>query len=98
METDNLISVQQFCINHNVEFAFINSLNEYGLIEVTTVEETQYIYKGQLKDLEKMIRMHYELDINIEGIDAISHLLNMVDDLHTELTSLKNKLRLYENE
>ncbi len=98
METDNLISVQQFCIHHNVEFAFINSLNEYGLIEVTTVEETQYIYKGQLKDLEKMIRMHYELDINIEGIDAISHLLNMVDDLHTELTSLKNKLRLYENE
>ena len=98
METDNLISVQQFCIHHNVEFAFINSLNEYGLIEVTTVEETQYIYKGLLKDLEKMIRMHYELDINIEGIDAISHLLNMVDDLHTELTSLKNKLRLYENE
>ncbi len=98
METDNLISVQQFCIHHNVEFAFINSLNEYGLIEVTTVEETQYIYKGQLKDLEKMIRMHYELDINIEGIDAISHLLNRVDDLHTELTSLKNKLRLYENE
>ena len=98
METDNLISVQQFCIHHNVEFAFINSLNEYGLIEVTTVEETQYIYKGQLKDLEKMIRMHYELDINIEGIDAISHLLNRVDDLHTELTALKNKLRLYENE
>ena len=98
METDNLISVQQFCIHHNVEFAFINSLNEYGLIEVTTVEETQYIYKVQLKDLEKMIRMHYELDINIEGIDAISHLLNRVDDLHTELTSLKNKLRLYENE
>ena len=55
METDNLISVQQFCIHHNVEFAFINSLNEYGLIEVTTVEETQYIYEGQLKDLEKMI-------------------------------------------
>ena len=98
METDNLISVQQFCIHHNVEFAFINSLNEYGLIEVTTVEETQYIYKGQLKDLEKMIRMHYELDINIEGIDAISHLLNRVDNLHSELTSLKNKLRLYENE
>ena len=98
METDNLISVQQFCIHHNVEFAFINSLNEYGLIEVTTVEETQYIYKGQLKDLEKMIRMHYELDINIEGIDAISHLLNKVDNLHSELTSLKNKLRLYENE
>lgn len=96
METENLISVQQFCTHHNIEFGFLNSLNEYGLIEITTIEETQYIYKGQLKNLEKMIRLHYELDINIEGIEAISHLLNRVEDLHTELNMLKNKLRLYE--
>jgi len=98
METEHLIPVHEFCACHKIEFSFINSLNEYGLIEVTTIEETIYIYKGQMKDLEKMIRLHYELDINIEGIDAISHLLQRVDNLHEELTALKNRLRLYEKE
>lgn len=96
METENLISVELICTNHNIEYSFIHSLNEYGLIEITTVETTQYIYKEQMKDLEKMIRLHYELDINMEGIDAISHLLQRVDNLHEELTSLKNRLKLYE--
>src|SRR5277367_1849842 len=98
METENLISIELICVNHNIEYSFINSLNEYGLIEITTVENTQYIFKENIKDLEKMIRLHYELDINMEGIDAISHLLQRVDNLHEELTSLKNRLRLYENE
>ena len=57
METsEQLISVHEFCTHHRIDVGFINSLNEYGLIEITTVEEKFYIYKGQLKDLEKMIR------------------------------------------
>jgi len=97
MKTEDLISIELICVNHNIEYSFINSLNEYGLLEITTVENTQYIYKENIKALEKMIRLHYELDINMEGIDAISHLLQRVDNLHEELTSLKNRLRFYEN-
>ena len=43
-----------------------------------------------------MIRLHYELDINIEGIDAISHLLQRVDQLQDELRIMKNRLSRYE--
>jgi len=96
MEPENLIPVHEFCASHEIEFSFISSLNEFGLIEVKLIQETIYIYKEQIKDLEKMIRLHYELDINIEGIDAISHLLQRVDNLHEELNALKNRLRLYE--
>ncbi len=97
MKNENLVSVQQFCIHHNIEYTFINSLQEYGLIEITIIEENQYIDNNHIKDLEKMIRLHYELDINIEGIEAITHLLSRVDSLHTELTALKNKLKLFED-
>ncbi|MEI6488937.1 MAG: chaperone modulator CbpM [Bacteroidota bacterium] len=93
---DKFISIEQFCIHHNVDFAFIESLNQYGLVEITTIEDTRYIIVEQIKDVEKMIRMHYELDINIEGIEAIYHLLNKVDSLQEELTILKNKLNRYE--
>jgi len=98
MEAENLIPVHEFCRHHNIELTFIRTLNEYGLIEVTTVEETLYVSKEKIKDLEKMVRLHYDLDINMEGIDAISNLLQQVDHLHDELTTLKNRLRMYEDE
>ena len=43
-----------------------------------------------------MIRMHYELDINLEGIDAISNLLERVEEMQHEMTRLQNRLRFYE--
>lgn len=98
METEHLVAVQEFCQHHEIEFSFINSLNDYGLIEITTVEETQYIYREQMKDIEKMVRLHHELDINMEGIGAITHLLQRIGALQEEVKTLKNRLSLYENE
>jgi hypothetical protein len=96
METENLIPVQQIITHQHVEVSFIHSLHEFGLIEITTVEETPYLFRDQLGDLERMIRLHYELDINLEGIEAISHLLQRVTNLQEELNAMKNKLRIYE--
>ena len=40
MQTENLIAVDVFCANHNIEISFISSLQQTGLIEITTVKET----------------------------------------------------------
>jgi len=98
MENENLITVDQFCSHYNIEFTFIDSLHEFGLVQITEIEETRYIYLEQVNELERMIRLHYDLDINIEGIDAISHMLRRVDQLQDELRLVKNRLRLYETE
>lgn len=98
MENEKLIPVDQFCKHYNIEFSFINTLTEFGLIQITRIEEIPCIPYDQIKDLEKLIRLHYDLEINVEGIDAISHLLNRVDLLQMEMKLLKNRLRLYENE
>ena len=97
MENGHLISTEVFCSNHKIEIAFINSLQEYGLVEVTTIQETSYIDPDQLKNLEKILRLYYDLDINIEGIEAITHLLNRVNDMQDEINMLKNKLSLFED-
>lgn len=96
METSNLILIEEVCIHHKVESSFINTLNEFGLIEIIVVENDHYISNEQLKDLEKMIRLHYELDINLEGIDVISNLLKRIDHLQEELNTIKNRLRNHE--
>ena len=98
METKDFILINQLCSNYKVELSFFNELNEIGLIEIMTIEQSQFIHQDKINDLEKMIRIHRELDVNIEGIDVVFNLLQKVDDLQNELISIKNRLQLYEND
>jgi len=43
-----------------------------------------------------MLRLHYDLNINLEGIDAVTSLLKQISNLQQELLAVKNKLSLYE--
>ena len=96
MQNENLIPADEFCTRYNVELSFINLLNDHGLIEVTTIEEKYFIPSDRLNDLEKFIRLHYDLDINMPGIEAISHMLQRIQMMQQEMMALKNRLRLYE--
>jgi hypothetical protein len=98
MQTDNLTAVDVFCANHNIEISFIISLQQTGLIEITTIKDTGFIDADQLQQLEKFIHLYYELDINIEGIETITHLLRRVNSLQDEIIALRNRLRLYETD
>ncbi len=98
MNKEKLIRANDFCANHQIEISFISSLQENGLIEITTIEETGYIQENQLQKLERMVRLYRELDINIEGIDTINHLLQRIIDMQNENNALRNRLRLYEND
>jgi len=98
MQTQYLISIDEFCASHNVELTFIRSLQQNGLIEITLIEETGFIEAGQLQQLEKMIRLYYELDVNLEGIEVITHLLQKIIAQQQEIIALKNRLYLYEIE
>ena len=98
MSKEKLIPANEFCAKHGIEISFISALNETGLIEITTIEKTGFIPESQLQQLEKMVRLNRELNINLEGIDSITHLLNKINDLQNEVTFLKNRLRLYEDD
>ena len=98
MQREYLIAVEEFCACHDIEISFVNSLQQTGLIETTTIEGGWFIDAGQLQQLEKYIRFYYELDINLEGIESITHLLQRVNTMQEEITALKNRLRLYESD
>jgi hypothetical protein len=97
MKTVNLITASDFCSYHNIEYTFIKSLQEAGLVEITVINETTFIPKTELQKLEKLINLH-QLDINVAGIEAITYLLDRVERMQEDMRGLKNKLRLYEDE
>jgi hypothetical protein len=95
MQEHDLILVREFCTQHHVETNFIYSLQDYGLIEVIRNEEEEYLSLDRLNELERIIRLHYELNINMEGIDVILHLLEQLETAQKEANELKNRLQFY---
>lgn len=97
MKTENLISVNTLMTHYKVEMPFFTRLNELRLIEVEIIEEIPYIQQEKIVVLEKIIRLHHELEINMEGIDVVLNLLHKLNELQNELIETKNRLQLYES-
>ena len=98
MATRHLITITDFCGYHQIDHTFITSLHEAGLVKIDTIEQTTYIPDTELQKLERMIRLHHELEINIAGIEAISHLLDRVELLNEDIRNMRNKLLFYEGD
>ena len=98
MQTATLIPVNTFCTHHQIEVSFIHSLQQFGLIEIITVEETTFIPEDKIYELEQFVRLHRELDINLEGIDAITHLLQRLKKMQEDVLRLQNRLSRFETE
>lgn len=80
---------------YEVEESFIESLRDLGLIQVIGQDNDLFIEYDDLTDLERFIRWHYEMDINVEGIDALRHMLQRVQSLQAELEQLRHELQFY---
>ena len=98
MQTEDMIMLDEFCAGHQIEISFIQTLEEHGLIELIIVNQALCIPASELPGLEQMVRFHRELNINPEGIGAINHLLQRIEDMQHEIIMLKNRLNFYEEE
>jgi len=85
METEHLVLVTVFCRYNEVEPSFVYRLHEFGIINIYQIAEQNYLSRDELAHLEKMIRLHDELNINLEGLHAIKGLLEQITLLKLEL-------------
>src|SRR6476661_4705524 len=97
MENEHLIPASRFCVHYNIDTRFLHTLHDYGLVHVITQNETVFIDADDLQQIERIMHLHQELDINLEGIDAIMQLLKRVERMQGEVQALRNRLRLYES-
>jgi hypothetical protein len=91
MKKPTVISIQQFCTHYDIPPSFIESLSDFEIIEII-VDDQKYIDINQITIIEKMIRLHYDLHVNFEGLDVILNLLSRIENLQDEINSLHNKL------
>lgn len=98
MDTEKYIPVLHLCDLYQIEISFFNELNEVGLIELVPRQNTMYVHEDKLYRVERIIRIHQELNVNIEGIDVVLNLLEKVDKLQAEVHNIQSRLRLYEDD
>ncbi len=97
MAKENYITLTTICTAYNVEMTFINDLKENDLLKISYVEDAPCIHQDLLTQLEKILRLHQDLKINVAGIDAVFNLLHQVDDLQLQIGNLQNRLSAYED-
>ena len=83
------IKIIDVCQSHKLETQFIRALSTSGLIEIVVQEEEEYIDEEQLKPLEQLATWHYELEINLQGIEVAQHLLHKIEELQKEIKRLR---------
>jgi hypothetical protein len=96
MVPEELIPAGEFCTYYRVELSFLKSLHDSGLIVLTVRDGVVFLDAGELSVVEKFARWHYELSINTEGIEALSHMLNRFEGLMEENKRLRTRLLRYE--
>jgi len=87
---DKYILIRTICTHYGLEQDFLDRLNETSLISYHIKDQDIYINKDQIGNLEKIIRLHYDLGINFEGIDVIFNLMERITEMEAELKLLKS--------
>jgi len=97
MHPEDFIPAGEFCAFHHVELSFVRGLHDSGLIGMIVRDGAVLLPAEELPVLEKFVRWHYDLAINSEGIEALSHLLGRMEALQDENRRLRTRLTRLDN-
>ena len=92
----NYIKITEYCNYTNTENTFITSLKEEGILKIEVIDNEDFIEEDQLPELEMFSRWYYDLGINLEGIDAMRHMIKRINSMNDELNDLRRKIVFYE--
>lgn len=94
----NYIKIKEFCTYTEIEDSFITDLSEEGILKIEIIDDEPFVEEDTIPDLEMFSRWHYDLGINLEGIDAMRHMLQRMNQMKSELEDLRRKLVFYDED
>lgn len=86
------ISREELVKIYNIEITFFDDLVDGGLLNVETENDIRYLLYEDLPTFEKFTNWHYDLEINLPGLEVIHDMLRRMEDLKNRNRELMNKL------
>lgn len=96
MAKEKYIRISDFCRGHALEESFLQYLQEFELIQILEVEQESVIPHQDLDRLERLVRLHQDLEISPHGLLAVDHLLQRMSELQEEILELRRRLNRWE--
>lgn len=96
MNKEHYILVRTVCTHYALEQTFIYGLGDKGLINIVTSDPDDLIHEEDLPRLEKILRIHRELAVDVDAMEVVLNLVDKIDQLQEELTLLKNRISFWE--
>ncbi|MBN1654630.1 MAG: chaperone modulator CbpM [Deltaproteobacteria bacterium] len=87
------VSAQELCRAYGIEYSFLISMIEYGIIEA---EPHRDFDTSVLTRIGRAVRLHRDLQVNPAGIAVILDLLEELESVNTRLSVLE-RLHNYRN-
>lgn len=89
------ISREELVRIYKIEITFFDSLEEAGLVTTIIEDEVKYLPYHELTGFERLMNWHYDLEVNMPGLEVINHLLLQIENLQAEKRNLKNNSTEY---
>ena len=96
MEQEHYISLREFCQGHALDETFLFRLEAFELIRIERVRSEACFHREELPRLERLIRLHRDLDIGPQGLQAIDHLLGRMQRMQDEMAAMRRRLDRWE--
>ncbi|MDG1572441.1 chaperone modulator CbpM [Robiginitalea sp. M366] len=97
MKSEKYIHLSDFCRGHALEEAFVFLLEEYELVRIEHFNSRPAIHRRDLRRLERLVRLHRDLEIGVPGLQAIEQLLGRMEALQEEMRQLRLRLQRHES-
>ncbi len=93
MLNNEFVPAELFCNTYSINVTVVESWQKMGLVEMVELEEKSYIPHDQLHKMEQLLRLHFDLDIQLEDIDVVFNLIEKVKELQSENMTLRGLLK-----
>ncbi|MEC5158318.1 chaperone modulator CbpM [Chryseobacterium sp. MP_3.2] len=90
----NRISREKLVEIYGIEINFFNALQDSGLVKTESENQITYLLFEELPAFEKFTNWHYDLEVNLAGLEVLNHLLQKIDDLQAENRRLNRTVNL----
>ncbi len=87
----NRVSIEEIIRIYKIDYSFLDALIESELLHPESHNSIRYIHHDELGKLEKFCNWHYNLDVNLAGIEIIQDLLRKIEALQQEKLEIRNQ-------
>jgi chaperone modulatory protein CbpM len=86
------ISREELVKIYKIEITFFDELVDSGLLNIQTENDIYYLMYEDLPIFERFTNWHYDLEINLPGLEVIHDMLKKMEDLKKKNRELLGKL------